>query len=95
MKKRQYMNSSSIETLVGIVASIGTAMSMVPQLTKLIKEKEAENISMNMLLVLFLGVGCWIVYGVLKKDWIIIISNTFSLVINVLLTVLAMKYKKK
>ena len=89
------MNSSSIETLVGIVASIGTAMSMVPQLTKLIKEKEAENISMNMLLVLFLGVGCWIVYGVLKKDWIIIISNTFSLVINVLLTVLAMKYKKK
>jgi MtN3 and saliva related transmembrane protein len=95
MKKRQYMNSSSIETLVGIVASIGTAMSMVPQLTKLIKEKEAENISMNMLLVLFLGVGCWIVYGVLKKDWIIIISNTFSLVINVLLTVLAIKYKKK
>ena len=89
------MNSSSIETLVGIVASIGTAMSMVPQLTKLIKEKEAENISMNMLLVLFLGVGCWIVYGVLKKDWIIIISNAFSLVINVLLTVLAMKYKKK
>ncbi|HOZ77267.1 MAG TPA: SemiSWEET transporter [Ferruginibacter sp.] len=89
------MNSSSIETLVGIVASIGTAMSMVPQLTKLIKEKEAENISMNMLLVLFLGVGCWIVYGVLKKDWIIIISNTFSLVINVLLTVLAIKYKKK
>ena len=70
-------------------------MSMVPQLTKLIKEKEAENISMNMLLVLFLGVGCWIVYGVLKKDWIIIISNTFSLVINVLLTVLAIKYKKK
>jgi len=95
MKKRQYMNSSSIETLVGIVASIGTAMSMVPQLTKLIKEKKAENISMNMLLVLFLGVGCWIVYGVLKKDWIIIISNTFSLVINVLLTVLAIKYKKK
>jgi len=95
MKKRQYMNSSSVETLVGIVASIGTAMSMVPQLTKLIKEKKAENISMNMLLVLFLGVGCWIVYGVLKKDWIIIISNTFSLVINVLLTVLAMKYKKK
>ena len=89
------MNSSSVETLVGIVASIGTAMSMVPQLTKLIKEKEAENISMNMLLVLFLGVGCWIVYGVLKKDWIIIISNTFSLVINVLLTVLAIKYKKK
>jgi len=95
MEKRHQMNSSSIETLVGIVASIGTAMSMVPQLTKLIKEKEAENISMNMLLVLFLGVGCWIVYGVLKKDWIIIISNTFSLVINVLLTVLAIKYKKK
>ena len=85
----------SVVTVIGIVASIGTGMSMLPQLTKLIKEKKAENISLYMLLVLFLGVGCWIAYGVLKKDWIIIISNSFSLFINVILTVLAVKYKKK
>ena len=84
----------SIVTVIGIVASAGTAISMVPQLTKLIKEKKAENISLYMLFILFLGVGCWIAYGILKKDWIIIISNSFSLIINAILTVLAIKYKK-
>lgn len=85
----------SVVTVIGIVASAGTAISMLPQLTKLIKEKKAENISLYMLFVLFLGVSCWIVYGILKKDWIIIISNSFSLIINVILTVLAINYKKK
>ncbi len=82
-------------TVVGIVASIGTAMSMVPQLTKMIKEKKAGDISINMLIVLFAGIGSWIIYGVLKSDWIIIISNSFSFVVNLLLTTLTLKYKSK
>lgn len=85
----------SLVTVIGIVASIGTAMSMVPQLTKLIKEKKADGISVFMLLVLFIGVGCWVAYGILKKDWIIIISNSFSFIINIVLTVLTLKWKAK
>jgi len=85
----------SVVTVIGTVASVGTALSMVPQLTKLIKEKKAENISLYMLFVLFLGVSCWIVYGILKNDWIIIISNSFSFVVNLALTVLTLKYKAK
>lgn len=85
----------SVVTIIGTVASVGTALSMLPQLTKLIKEKKAEDISLYMLFVLFLGVSCWIVYGILKNDWIIIISNSFSFVINLALTVLTLKYKAK
>ena len=85
----------SVVTVIGTVASVGTALSMLPQLTKLIKEKKAENISLYMLFVLFLGVSCWIVYGILKNDWIIIISNLFSFVVNLALTVLTLKYKAK
>ncbi|MBC7536167.1 MAG: SemiSWEET transporter [Ferruginibacter sp.] len=81
-------------TIVGIVASICTAMSTLPQLFKLLKEKTAEGISIFMLMVLFAGVGTWIIYGVLKKDWIIIISNSCSLIINVVLTILTLKYKR-
>ncbi len=85
----------SLVTVIGIVASIGTAMSMVPQLTKLIKEKKADGISVFMLLVLFIGVGCWVAYGILKKDWIIIISNSFSFIVNMVLTILTIRFKKK
>lgn len=81
-------------TIVGLVASVCTGLSLVPQLIKLIKEKKASDISVYMLVILFAGVGCWVVYGFLKKDWIIIISNSFSFVINMALTILTIKYKK-
>ena len=83
----------SLETIIGITASIGTAMSIVPQLTKLIQEKTAGDISINMLIVLFAGIVCWVAYGILKSDWIIVISNSFSFVVNLALTILTVKYK--
>ena len=80
-----------METIIGIAASACTAASLIPQLTKVLKEKKAENISILMLLVLFVGLGLWIYYGILKKD--LIISNSFSFIINVLLVIFALKYK--
>jgi MtN3 and saliva related transmembrane protein len=82
-------------TIIGILASVCTAVSLVPQLIKLLKEKKAENISLLMLGVLFAGVGLWIYYGILKEDLIIIISNSFSLLVNMVLAGFAIKYKKK
>jgi uncharacterized protein with PQ loop repeat len=56
--------------------------------------KKAENIQLYMLLVLFVGLGICIVYGILKNDRIIIILNSFSFIIHVILTDLIMKCKK-
>jgi len=82
------------DTIIGIMASIGTAVSLVPQLVKVIKEKKADNISLGMMAILFAGLGLWVYYGILKKDWIIIISNSFSFIINLMLGIFAVKYKK-
>ena len=82
-------------TIIGVTASACTAFSLLPQLIKLLKEKEAENISLGMLAILFAGLGLWIYYGVLKKDLIIIISNSISFILNVILVFFAIKYKKK
>ncbi len=60
------------ETFIGVAASACTAASLIPQLTKVLKEKKAENVSLWMLLVLFVGLGLWAYYGILKNDWIII-----------------------
>jgi len=83
----------SIETLVGIGASAFTATSLLPQLIKLIKEKKAEGVSVVMLVVLFTGLALWIWYGFLKSDWIIIISNSFALIINFAIGALTIRYK--
>ena len=83
------------ETIIGVAASTCTAASLIPQLTKVVREKKAENVSLWMLLVLFAGLGLWVYYGILKIDWIIIVSNSFSFIVNLLLAVFTIKYKNK
>jgi MtN3 and saliva related transmembrane protein len=80
--------------IIGIAAGVFTAASMLPQLVKLIKEKKAEDISLPMLLILFSGLCLWIWYGFLKKDFAIIGTNIFSLVVNILVLFFSIKYKK-
>ncbi len=84
----------NVTTITGLVASIFTGVSLLPQLIKLLKEKKAEDISFGMLATLFLGLCGWIVYGVMKEDWIIIISNAFSLTVNILICIFSFKYKQ-
>ncbi|MDF2192155.1 SemiSWEET transporter [Paraflavitalea sp. CAU 1676] len=80
--------------LIGIAASIGTGISLLPQLVKIIREKKAENVSMPMLAVLFMGLVLWVIYGILKKDWIIIGSNALSLLLNACTVIFSLKYKQ-
>jgi MtN3 and saliva related transmembrane protein len=70
---------------IGISAGILTGVSLLPQLLKIIKEKRADGISFGMLTVLLVGLCLWILYGALKKDYPIIVTNSFSLLMNVVM----------
>ncbi|UUV20393.1 SemiSWEET transporter [Paenimyroides aestuarii] len=83
-----------METIIGTIAGILTSISMLPQLIKVLKEKEVENISHGTIIVLICGVALWVVYGVLKNEWPIILSNGFSVLVNVTLHVYYHVYKK-
>lgn len=83
----------NLTSIIGVAASIGTGTSLLPQLIKMIKEKKSQDISYMMLAVLFVGLSLWTYYGFLKQDWIIIISNAFSLIINLLIVILSIKFK--
>jgi len=45
--------------------------------------------------VLFAGLGCWVYYGTLKSDLIIVVSNSIALLINLATGVLTLIYKDK
>lgn len=81
--------------ITGIAASIFSVVSLVPHLIKLLREKEAGDISQPMLVILLMGLSCWIFYGILIKDRIIIISNSISLLLNLVILFLNVKYRKK
>ena len=81
--------------IIGLAAGVCTATSLLPQVIKTIKEKKAEDVSLVMLLVLGPGIVLWIVYGVKRNDFPIIATNSFSLLVNITMTVLGIKYKKQ
>jgi MtN3 and saliva related transmembrane protein len=79
--------------ILGLVAGVLTASSLLPQVVKTIKEKKADEVSLVMLFVLLAGVSLWIVYGFKKDDFPIIATNCFSLLVNLVMIGLRIKYK--
>ncbi|SEW48358.1 MtN3 and saliva related transmembrane protein [Chryseobacterium wanjuense] len=82
------------ENILGIAAGVLTSISMIPQLIKVIKEKDAENLSWVMLSVLITGLSLWVWYGFLKDELPIIISNSFAVLVNIILLVCFFIFKK-
>ena len=83
----------SFESSVGIAAGICTSISLLPQLIKIIREKKADNISWVMLFILIAGLALWVWYGIIKNDFPIIITNSFSLLVNLLIIYFTYRYK--
>ncbi len=81
--------------IIGIAAGICTGIAMLPQLIKIIREKKAEDISFVMLLVLIVGLGGWVWYGLLREDYPIIITNAFSLLVNFAIVYFSYRYRQK
>ena len=67
---------------------------MLPQLFKLIESKKADDISFAMLGILMAGLAFWVVYGFMKEDYIIIISNGFSFFVAGAIIFFSIRYKK-
>lgn len=83
------------ENILGIVAGVLTSISMIPQLVKVIREKNVEDISLLMLLVLISGLSLWVWYGFAKDELPIILSNAFAVLVNVSLLICYMMYNKR
>jgi MtN3 and saliva related transmembrane protein len=82
-----------VGTVIGGVAAVCTTLSSVPQLKKCWETGSAGDLSLRMLLLHSTGVALWIGYGVVRGDWVIIISNSISLLL--LLGILFFKLREK
>ncbi|MDQ1095063.1 MULTISPECIES: SemiSWEET transporter [Chryseobacterium] len=82
------------ENVLGIIAGVFTSASMIPQLVKVLKEKNVEDLSWITLLVLITGVSLWVWYGILKDELPIILSNAFAVLVNISLLTCYLIYRK-
>lgn len=80
--------------IIGIAAGVCTATSLLPQVIKTWKEKKAEDVSLIMLLILGSGIILWIVYGFKRDDLPIIVTNCFSLLVNITMVILRLRFQR-
>lgn len=66
-------------SIVGLLAAAMTSLSYIPQLRKAWPRGATEDISLRMLIVLCLGLSLWIVYGLMRSDWVVFAANVAGL----------------
>lgn len=60
---------------LGAVAAGLTTLSYIPQVKKAWPRGETADISLKMLMALTTGLALWVVYGLMRGDWIVAGSN--------------------
>jgi len=79
-------------TILGLIAGALTTFSLVPQLFRILQTKHTRDLSLKTYLILSIGVFLWVVYGVLKVDFAVIIANGVTCLLAVAIVLFKLKY---
>ncbi|SHI40110.1 SemiSWEET family sugar transporter [Algibacter luteus] len=86
------MNSTEI---IGFTAAILTTAAFLPQVYKTWKTRDVSSLSLPMLLLFFVGIVAWLIYGFLKDSPSMILANSITVVSAFLLIYFKITYGKK
>ena len=81
-------------SVIGSIATLLTVSSILPQLHKTYKSKLVGHLSIVQMLILYIGIACWLYYGVLIENYTIVLANSISLFLQTLLIGMKIKYGK-
>ena len=81
--------------IIGFVAALLTTYAFVPQVVKIWKSKSSKGVSVSMYLVLLLGVFLWGVYGYLIDSMSIMIANTVTGLLQLMILILILTNKNR
>lgn len=79
---------------IGVAAAVLTTFSFIPQIIKVYKNKSAKDVSLFTLAQLSCGVFLWIIYGLYRRDPIIIAANSITLITLITLLFLWCRYAR-
>jgi len=72
----------SVLPWIGGLAAVLTSLSYIPQVRKALPRGATEDLSVKTLGILTAGLSVWIIYGLLKGDWVIILGNGVGAVLS-------------
>ena len=81
----------SVADLVGTGAALCSMASFVPQIAKMVREHDADSVSLRMYAVAVTGFTLWTTYGLMIGSWPIAAANIVCLALSA--TILALKWR--
>ncbi len=67
-------------------------LSFVPQIVKMLRQRDAEGVSLNMYAVTIFGFVCWTTYGLLAGAWPVAASNAICVVLTSTIFLLRLRF---
>ena len=80
--------------LYGYLAAILTTVAFLPQLIKTLKTKKADDVSLITLIMFISGVICWIIYGYKISSTPILVANSITFILNLMILISKVYYSK-
>jgi MtN3 and saliva related transmembrane protein len=78
----------------GIAAAAITTAGFIPQIIKGYKTKHLKDLSYEMNFLLTIGFGMWLIYGIARKDMVIVAANIAGVILNLVLITMKWHYSR-
>ena len=77
---------------IGYAAALCTTSAFLPQAYVAIKHRDTKSLSLAMYIIFLSGLLLWLIYGVIKNDWALIVANTITASLAALILLTKLRY---
>jgi MtN3 and saliva related transmembrane protein len=81
----------TLNLCIGSIAAVCTTLAFVPQVIQSWRTRDLSGISLPMYTIFTTGVLLWLIYGILIRDWPVIIANAVTAILASVVLLLKLK----
>ena len=93
------ITAKTIFEIISYIAGVSIAISAIPQILLIIRQRSVRDVSLFTVLLLTIGDFCWMAYGIYINSWSMIIFDSFGgalyLIVSILKIISIIKIKKE
>ena len=81
--------------IIGYCAAFLTTIAFLPQAIRSWRTRDLSGISLGMYSLFTLGVGLWLVYGLIIEKWPLILANTLTFILALGILLLKLRHTSR
>ena len=81
-------------TYLGYLAGIITVGAFLPQALRILRTRQARDISLGTFTLLMTAGSLWVVYGLLNRDWPVVITNLGMVSLNAVIAGAKIRFER-